>query len=82
MKFKHLQHLFQRSGFGLIPNEFVKLQKKSKKQVVNNLFEASKTISSLKVVSHNDFKLLKNYKKVVYLTSISRDRAVGSSSGS
>ena len=64
MKFKHLQHLFQRSGFGLIPNEFVKLQKKSKKQVVNNLFEASKTISSLKVVSHNDFKLLKNYKSL------------------
>lgn len=64
MKSKHLQHLYQRAGFGLIPKDFVKLQKKSKKIVLNNLFEASKNSTPLKVISFSDYKLFKNYKSL------------------
>lgn len=49
MKAKHIQHLYRRIGFGILPIELDKLSKKSKKEVVNTLFKNSKNISKLDV---------------------------------
>ena len=49
MKAKHIQHLYRRIGFGILPSELNKLSKKSKKEVVNNLFKSSKNITPLEV---------------------------------
>lgn len=47
MEQKHILHLYRRLGFGILPSELYKISKKSKKQIVNNLFDASKTITPL-----------------------------------
>ncbi|MEW4922150.1 DUF1800 domain-containing protein [Algibacter sp. 2305UL17-15] len=49
MKSIYIQHLYRRIGFGILPTELNKLSKKSKKEVVNNLFKSSKTITPLEV---------------------------------
>ena len=41
MDHKHIQHLYWRIGFGILPTELEKLSKKSKEDVVENLFQAS-----------------------------------------
>ena len=64
MNNKHIQHLFWRAGFGLNPVEISKLVKKSKKQVVNSLFEKSKNSSPITITSFNDIKLYKNFKNL------------------
>lgn len=52
MKSNHIQHLYWRIGFGILPKELEKLSKKNKKKVVENIIEASKQITPLKVNSH------------------------------
>jgi uncharacterized protein (DUF1800 family) len=49
MNTKHIQHLYWRIGFGTLPTELELLSKKSKKEVVENLFETSKKVTPLKV---------------------------------
>lgn len=49
MKRKHIQHLHRRVGFGILPTDLDKLSKKSKKEVVNSLFSASKNVTPLEV---------------------------------
>ncbi|MDG1730777.1 MAG: DUF1800 domain-containing protein [Algibacter sp.] len=49
MKAKHIQHLYRRIGFGILPTELEKLSKKRKKDVVNSLFKASKSMTLLEV---------------------------------
>ena len=49
MKDNHVQHLYWRVGFGILPNELEKLSKKRKKAVVENLIKASKEITPLKL---------------------------------
>lgn len=49
MNTKHIQHLYWRAGFGILPTELEKLSKKSKKEVVENLFQTSKKVTPLKV---------------------------------
>lgn len=49
MKDKHIQHLYRRIGFGILPSQLNKLSNKSKKQVVENLFKTAKPFSALKV---------------------------------
>lgn len=49
MKQKHIQHLYWRVGFGVLPNNLEKLSKKKKNAIVNNLFEASKDAELLTV---------------------------------
>lgn len=49
MKNNHIQHLYWRVGFGILPSELEKLSKKSKKKVVDHILEASKKITPLKV---------------------------------
>lgn len=62
MKYKQIQHLYLRAGFGLNPKELLILQKKSKKNVVNALFLTSKNSTPLKLNSHPNIENLKNYK--------------------
>ena len=38
MKLNHIQHLYWRVGFGISPDQLKQLFKKSKKEVVNQLF--------------------------------------------
>ena len=49
MKAKHIQHLYRRTGFGILPTELNKLSKKSIKDVVNNLFIYSEYMTPLEV---------------------------------
>jgi len=42
MKKEHLKHLYYRIGFGLSPQEVDILSKKTKEEVVDNLFKTSK----------------------------------------
>ena len=67
MKQKELQHLFWRVGFGIHPAEYKSINK-SRENVVNGLFNDSKSISALKVdVSYFDnitYKDIKNNPKL------------------
>ncbi|WP_303316803.1 DUF1800 domain-containing protein [Flavivirga abyssicola] len=64
MKIKHVQHLYWRIGFGILPTELEKLSRKNKKAVVNNLLNASKTITPLKLdTSELDDLLSGSYEK-------------------
>ncbi|MGC6431854.1 MAG: DUF1800 domain-containing protein [Jejuia sp.] len=49
MKQKHIQHLYWRVGFGILPSELKKLSKKSKQDVVDGLFDRSNTMTPLTV---------------------------------
>ncbi len=49
MKAKNLQHLYWRAGFGINPNELFQLSKKSKKEVVYELFKKSSSSTPLLV---------------------------------
>ena len=47
MKQKHIQHLYWRIGFGILPNALEKRSKQNKKAVVDNLLRASKEATPL-----------------------------------
>lgn len=49
MKDKHIQHLYWRVGFGILPPQLQALSKKNKKDVVNSLIKASDKIIPLSV---------------------------------
>ncbi|WP_460220215.1 DUF1800 domain-containing protein [Psychroserpens sp. MEBiC05023] len=49
MKQKQIQHLYWRAGFGVQPNQYVKLLKLDRHEVVDALFSDSKTMSPLKI---------------------------------
>lgn len=49
MKRKHIQHLFRRSGFGILPKDLDLLSKKSKNEIVNTLIIASRKVTPLEV---------------------------------
>ena len=49
MKSAHIKHLYNRVGFGITPKELQRLSKKSKKQVINELFSNSKKTTPLTV---------------------------------
>ena len=49
MKLAHIQHLYNRVGFGITPKELVRLSKKSKKNVINELFTTSHKTTLLTV---------------------------------
>lgn len=58
MKPAHIQHLYNRIGFGIHPKELKRLSKKTKKQVVNELFKASKKTTLVNI----DTSFLKDYR--------------------
>lgn len=45
----HVQHLYRRAGFGIMPETLKRLSKKSRKEVVDELLNGSKTITPLTV---------------------------------
>lgn len=49
MKSNHIQHLYWRVGFGILPNELEKFSKKSKKKIVDDIIETSQKVTPLKV---------------------------------
>lgn len=49
MKDKHIQHLYRRVGFGILPSQLNKLSNERKKTVVGNLFETSNQFNALQV---------------------------------
>ncbi|GGZ88789.1 DUF1800 domain-containing protein [Algibacter mikhailovii] len=49
MKPNHIQHLYWRVGFGISPNQLKLFSKKKKKEIVNQLFEDSKSMTTLEV---------------------------------
>lgn len=59
METKHIQHLYWRMGFAILPSELEKLAKKNKKYVVENLLQSSKKITPLKVDT-SEFDTLTN----------------------
>ena len=58
MKSKHVQHLYWRVGFGILPKQLETLSKKSKKSVVNALIESSQEIKPLQLDTSEMDKLL------------------------
>ncbi|AUC21709.1 hypothetical protein BTO15_06135 [Polaribacter sejongensis] len=78
MKSAHIQHLYNRVGFGIIPKELARLSKKSKKNVVNELFTSSKKTTILSVdtsfLKGISFKDAKDKNKRRELQKISRKK--------
>lgn len=78
MKSTHIQHLYNRVGFGITPKELVRLSKKSKKQVVNELFASSKKTTAIAVdtsfLKEYSFKDFKSKEKKKELQKISRKK--------
>jgi uncharacterized protein (DUF1800 family) len=59
MKSNHIQHLYWRFGFGILPNKLEKFSKKSKIKVVNQVLETSKNNTPL-TVDTTDLDVLLN----------------------
>ncbi|WP_299668276.1 DUF1800 domain-containing protein [uncultured Polaribacter sp.] len=49
MKSAHIQHLYNRVGFGISPKDLERLSKNSKREIVDALFSSSSTTTPLKV---------------------------------
>ncbi|WP_405610162.1 DUF1800 family protein [Polaribacter sp. Asnod1-A03] len=76
MKSVHIQHLYNRVGFGITPKELARLSKKSKKNVINELFEDSKKTTLLSVdvsfLNGKNYQDFKDKEKRRELQKISR----------
>ncbi len=76
MKSAHIQHLYNRIGFGISPKELARLSKKSKKNVINELFKASENTTILQgdttFLNGKSYKELKKERKK--LQKISRKK--------
>ena len=49
LSIKHIQHLYWRVGFGILPKQLHEISNKKKEQLVDDLFKTSKKITPLKV---------------------------------
>jgi uncharacterized protein (DUF1800 family) len=49
MKQKHIQHLYRRVGFGILPSELKKRSRQTKKAIIENLFQTSKDFNALEI---------------------------------
>ncbi|QOD59738.1 DUF1800 domain-containing protein [Polaribacter haliotis] len=49
MKSTHIQHLYNRIGFGITPKEITRLSKKNKQDIVDEIFSTSEKITPLKI---------------------------------
>ena len=58
MKTKHIQHLYNRVGFGITPNELERLSNKNKREIIDEVFTNSSKTSPLKA----DISFLKDIK--------------------
>ena len=57
MELAHIQHLYNRVGFGITPKQVEMVSSKSKKEIVDTLFDTSKKATPLKV----DISFMDNY---------------------
>ena len=64
MNTKHIQHLYWRAGFGINPANVVALSGKSTKQVVQDLFNTSKTTTPITLDTSYFEKFDKDYMKL------------------
>lgn len=64
MKLKHIQHLYWRTGFGILPNELQALSEKNKKEIIDNLFRTSKKITPLRVDTSEIENILNGQTKI------------------
>ena len=78
MDTKHIQHLYNRIGFGITPLELQKLKGKTNNEVVKKLFQESETVSPVTIdvsfISNLTKEDLKNKKKPRELMKISRKK--------
>lgn len=58
MKAKHIQHLYNRVGFGITPKELARLSNKNKREIIDEVFKNSAKITPLKA----DLSFLKDIK--------------------
>ena len=49
MKKTHIQHLYNRAGFGILPQELEKIQRRPRAKIVKDIFGASEKIEELTV---------------------------------
>ncbi|WP_298893917.1 DUF1800 domain-containing protein [uncultured Psychroserpens sp.] len=49
MKVQHIQHLYQRLGFGIVPNQLVQITNKDRHQIVDELFYKSSSMTNLSI---------------------------------
>lgn len=80
MKAKHIQHLYNRIGFGITSLEIEERKHQTKNEIINTLFKESKTISPLTIdtsfisnLTREDFK---NKKKRKELMKMSRKKII------
>jgi uncharacterized protein (DUF1800 family) len=78
MNTKHIQHLYNRIGFGITPFQLKELKGKSKKQIIDSLFQESKKVTPISLdisfalnLTKEDFK---NKKRRRELTKISKEK--------
>ena len=76
MTLKHIQHLYWRAGFGITPKQLQKLVGKSRVQIVEDLFSASKKGTPLKV---NTLELEKISAKEIIRNKTIRKKAIDKS---
>ncbi|MBD0831119.1 DUF1800 domain-containing protein [Aestuariibaculum sediminum] len=60
MKLKHIQHLYWRAGFGILPNDLEPLKDLKRKAVVDLLFKNSEKISPLNIDTSELNQILKS----------------------
>jgi uncharacterized protein (DUF1800 family) len=70
MNSKHLQHLYWRAGFGILPNDIRMLSKNSLTEIVDQLFDTSKKATPLTVdtsvfdtVNQEDYKRSRKFRE-------------------
>ncbi|MCH7525782.1 MAG: DUF1800 domain-containing protein [Bacteroidetes bacterium] len=73
---KHIQHLYWRAGFGILPKQLQKIEGKNRIQIVDALFSSSETITSLKV---NTSELEKISPKKIIKNATTRKNAIDKS---
>ncbi|WP_242203118.1 DUF1800 domain-containing protein [Aestuariivivens insulae] len=81
MKRKHIQHLFWRVGFGILPEANDTLSKKSKKAIVNQIFKDSQYVIPLKIDTSEIDKFLNSDQVMVAenrkkLQKLSREKTI------
>lgn len=64
MKSKHIQHLYWRTGFGILPEDLSAISNKRRKEVVDNLIKASRKVTPLKLDTSELVKLMSGGYKI------------------
>ncbi|WP_418508717.1 DUF1800 domain-containing protein [Corallibacter sp.] len=67
---KHIQHLYWRASFGVKPSQLKKLSALSRKEVVDQLFDASRVITPLYI----DLGSFKNLSKEAFIKDTKKER--------